>query len=152
MPSNHLILCHPPSPPALSLSQHQVLFKWVSSFEVLYQQNYLSLVVGVVLVTQSCPILCDPMDCSLPGSSLGKNTGVGCHFLLQAPLSMDSSGKNPGVGCHFLLQGLFPNPGVKPRSPASHMDSLPYKPLGKPVGYKGWVKLTQNIKYIHKQS
>ena len=35
------------------------------------------------------PTLCDPMDCSLPGSSLhgdspGKNTGVGCHVLLQA--------------------------------------------------------------------
>ena len=27
---------------------------------------------------------CNPMDCSLPGSSSpGKNTGVGCHFLLQ---------------------------------------------------------------------
>ena len=39
-------------------------------------------------VAQSCPTLCDPMDCSLPGSSvhgdsLGKNAGVGCHFLLQ---------------------------------------------------------------------
>ena len=31
MPSNHLILCRPPSPPALNLSQHQGLFKWVSS-------------------------------------------------------------------------------------------------------------------------
>ena len=33
---------------------------------------------------QLCPILCNPMDCSLPGSSVhgispGKNTGVGCH-------------------------------------------------------------------------
>ena len=25
----------------------------------------------------------------------------------QAPLSMDSPGKNTGVGCHFLLQGVF---------------------------------------------
>ena len=37
-------------------------------------------------VTQSCPTLCDPKDCSPPGSSIhsifpGKNTGVGCHFL-----------------------------------------------------------------------
>ena len=36
---------------------------------------------------QSCPTLCDPTDGSPPGScpwdSLGKNTGVGCHFLLQ---------------------------------------------------------------------
>ena len=42
---------------------------------------------------QSCPILCHPMDCSLPGSS-----GHG-----------DSPGKDTGVGCHpllFLTQGL----------------------------------------------
>ena len=37
---------------------------------------------------QSCSTLCDPIDGSLPGSSRpwdspGKNTGVGCHFLLQ---------------------------------------------------------------------
>ena len=39
-------------------------------------------------VAQLCLTLCDPMDCSLPGSSVheifhGKNTEVGCHFLLQ---------------------------------------------------------------------
>ena len=36
---------------------------------------------------QSCPTLCDPIDGSPPGSrpwdSPGKNTGVGCNFLLQ---------------------------------------------------------------------
>ena len=33
---------------------------------------------------QSCPTLCDPIDGSPSGSSVpGKNTGVGCHFLLQ---------------------------------------------------------------------
>ena len=35
----------------------------------------------------SCVRLCDPIDGSPPGSgpwdSPGKNTGVGCHFLLQ---------------------------------------------------------------------
>ena len=31
MPSNDLILCHPPSPPALNLSQHHGLFQWVNS-------------------------------------------------------------------------------------------------------------------------
>ena len=30
MPSNLLILCRPPSPPALNLSQHQGLFQWVN--------------------------------------------------------------------------------------------------------------------------
>ena len=37
---------------------------------------------------QSCPTLCDPIDGSptrlpSPWDSPGKNTGVGCHFLLQ---------------------------------------------------------------------
>ena len=38
---------------------------------------------------QSCPTLCDPMDKQptrllCPWDSLGKNTGVGCHFLLPS--------------------------------------------------------------------
>ena len=42
-------------------------------------------------VAQSCPTLSDPMDCSLPGSSIhgifpGKSTGVGCHHLLHLHL------------------------------------------------------------------
>ena len=46
------------------------------------------LVVVVALVAQWCLILCDPMDCSPPGSSVhgdspGKSTGLGCHCLLQ---------------------------------------------------------------------
>ena len=40
---------------------------------------------------QSCLTLCNPMDCSLPGSSVHE----------------DSLGKNTGVGCQFLLQGIF---------------------------------------------
>ena len=31
MPSSHLILCRPPSPPAPNPSQHQSLFQWVNS-------------------------------------------------------------------------------------------------------------------------
>ena len=38
-------------------------------------------------VTQSCPTLSDPMDCSPPGSRPwdfpGESTGVGCHYLLR---------------------------------------------------------------------
>ena len=41
---------------------------------------------------QSCPTLCDSMDCSPPGSSV--------HG--------DSPGKNTGVGCHALLHEIFP--------------------------------------------
>ena len=57
-------------------------------------------------VAQSCLTLCDPMDCSPPGSSV--------HGL--------SPGKNTGVGCHALLQGIFPNPGIKPRSLSLQVD------------------------------
>ena len=44
------------------------------------------------LVVQSCPTLCDPMVCSVLGSSV--------HG--------DSPGKNTGMGCHAFLQGIFP--------------------------------------------
>ena len=49
-------------------------------------------------VTQLCQTLCDPMDCSPQGSSV--------HG--------DSPGKNTGVGCHALLQGIFPTQGSNP--------------------------------------
>ena len=53
-----------------------------------------------VIVSQSCPTLCDPMDCSLPDSSVhghfpGKNTGMGCHALLQGNFSIQ--GSNPDL-------------------------------------------------------
>ena len=47
---------------------------------------------------QSCLTLCDRMDCSPAGFSV--------HGILQA--------RNTGVGCHFLLQGIFPTEGPIP--------------------------------------
>ena len=44
---------------------------------------------------QLCLTLCDPLDCSLPGSSVhGKNTGVGSHSILQG--FFPTQGSNPG--------------------------------------------------------
>ena len=37
------------------------------------------------------------------------------------------------MGCHLLLQGIFPDSGVKPRSPALQADSLPLQPPGRPL-------------------
>ena len=68
-----------------------------------------------VCVTQSCLTLCDPMDCSLPGSSV--------HGILQARIT--------GVSCPSLLQGNLPNPGIEPKSPALQANSLPSEPPGK---------------------
>ena len=44
----------------------------------------------------------------------------------------NSPGQNTGVGSRFFLQGIFPNPGIEPRSPALQVDSLPAEPPGKP--------------------
>ena len=43
-----------------------------------------------------------------------------------------SPGQNTGVGSLSLLQEDLPNPGIKPRSPALQVDSLPAEPQGKP--------------------
>ena len=57
--------------------------------------------VVLCLVAQSCPTLCDPMDCRPPGSSV--------HG--------DSPGKNTGVASLSLLQGIFPTQGLNPGFP-----------------------------------
>ena len=50
------------------------------------QQHLCSAAAAAAKLLQSCPTLCDPIDGSPPGSAVwdspGKNTGVGCHFLL----------------------------------------------------------------------
>ena len=50
-----------------------------------------SVYICKVKVTQSCLILCDPMDCP-----------------------WDFPGQNTGVGSQSLLQGIFPNQGSSP--------------------------------------
>ena len=49
--------------------------------------QYMAKTTAAAKSHQSCPTQCDPIDASPPGScpwdSPGKNTGVGCHFLLQ---------------------------------------------------------------------
>ena len=55
----------------------------------------------VCLVSELCPTLCDPTDCSPPGSSVQGET----------------PGKNTTVGCHALLQGVFPSHGLNPGIP-----------------------------------
>ena len=58
----------------------------------------------------SCPTLCDPMDCSPPGSSVlgilqAKNTGVGCHALFQGIFL--TQGSNPCLLCLPALASKF---------------------------------------------
>ena len=50
----------------------------------------------------------------------------------QSPVSWDFSGKNTGVGCHFLLQGILLTQGLNSCFLHWQMDSLTTEPHGKP--------------------
>ena len=55
----------------------------------------------------------------------------------QTPLSVEFSSRNTGVGCHFLLEGIFLTQGSNPYLLCFlhwQSDSLPIAPLGKPPG------------------
>ena len=67
-----------------------------------------------VLVAQSCPTLCDLMDCNTPGSSV--------HGSLQARILEWVACPHPGD---------LPNPETEPRSPALQADSFLFEILGK---------------------
>ena len=64
-------------------------------------------------VSQSCPTLCDPTDCSTPGFSV--------HGILQARVLEWGACPSP--------RGL-PGPGIEPWSPTLQADSLPFELQG----------------------
>ena len=65
-------------------------------------------------VTQSCPTLCNILDCSLPGSSI--------HWI---------SRQGYWSGSPFPSPGHIPKPGIETRSPSLQADALPSEPPGK---------------------
>ena len=85
------------------LFDRQILYHW-ATWEACIT------LLGLCLIPQSCLTLCKPMDCSLPGSSVhrvspGKNTGVGCHALLQEMFPIQ--GSNSGLlHCRWFLYHL----------------------------------------------
>ena len=79
-----------------------------------------------VLVTQS-PTLCDPMDCSPPGS-----------------LSMEFSRQEYWSELPFSSPGDLPDPGIKPRSPTLWADSILAELPGKPQFFN-----KKNLSSIH---
>ena len=96
-------------PTSHALQADSLLLSYQGSHEILITYtgcNYYK----KVLVTKSCLTLCDPMDCSSPGSSV--------HGISQARIVewvAISSSRD------------LPNPGIKPVSPASpelQVDSL----------------------------
>ena len=113
-----------------------------------YRFKYHCYCAVLCLVTPSCLTLCNPLDCSPPGSSVpgdspDKNTRMGCHSLLQG--IFPTQGLNPGLRhCRQILYHLshqgspksqsvqiipfpgdLPDPGIEPGSLALQADSLP---------------------------
>ena len=75
--------------------------EWIKKMWFIYTMGYS---VQFSSVTQSCPTLCDPMDCS-PWTSPGQNTGVGSPCLLQG--IFPTQGWNPGLPhCRRILYQL----------------------------------------------
>ena len=113
-------------------------FLTLVGFFQIYTQEWNCWIMLLCLVAHSC-LFWDPMDCSLPGSSVhgdsaGKNTGVSCHALLP------TQGSNPGLlscitggfstswatreaqeywsGYPIPSPGDLPDPGIEPGSAA----------------------------------
>ena len=87
----------------------KITFQWLQ----LYRLYILDKIFYVCMfLTQSCLTLCNPMDDSLPGSSVHED---------------NFPSKDTGVGCHFLIQGIFPTQGLNQETDALSSD-LPGKP------------------------
>ena len=99
-------------------------------------------------VTQSCPTLCGPTDCSPPGSSvLGtSHTRIRVCVLslsrvrllvtpwtvvYQAPLSMEFSRQECWSEWPFTSPGDLPDPGIEPATPALAGRFFTTEPPGK---------------------
>ena len=85
------------------------------------------------LVTKLYPTVCDPMGCSLIGSSVH---GISQMRILAFP------GENTGVGCHFLVQGIFPTQGSNPHLLNWQEESLLLSHEGSPKNrIQNWISV-----------
>ena len=125
---------------------------------------YAQLRVAVVQSLSRVQLLANPWTVGparfiCPWDSPGKNTGVGCHFLLQgifptqgsnlcllhygAPWTVvprllcpwNSPGKNIGVGSHSPLQEIFPNQGLNPSLLHCRQILYHFNHQGSPMSY-----------------
>ena len=85
-------------------------------------------------VAQSCLTLCNPMDCSLPGSSV--------HGIFQARV----------LEWPFPSPEDLPDPGVEPRSPTLEADSLltelQVKPSRTSEAKEMFAETSRNVKHL----
>ena len=95
------------------------IFKKLSLYFIKFK---IPLMIKLIMSTKSesevarlCPILCNPMDCSLPGSTT--------HGIFQARIL---------EWLPFPSPGDLPDPGIKPTSPAFVGGFFTTEPPGKP--------------------
>ena len=98
-------------------------FCWHKCSSKYYYYHYYFIDPRVCVCAQSRPTLCDPMDCNL--------------------CSWDFPSKNTGEGCHFLLQEVFLIQGSSPR--LLHLLHCPggfftTAPSGKPIVAHTFIK------------
>ena len=86
-----------------------------------------------MLIVQSCPTLCDPMDRSP-----------------LASLSMEFSRQEYWSGSSFPSPEDLPDPGIEPGSPALQVDSLPPEPLLKHHQLINNITLKDFLQYVFK--
>ena len=85
----------------INLANYSDFFRSTDSSYMIQSHKDMMKVKSESEVAQSCPTFCDPMDCSLPGSSV--------HGIFQARI-LD--------WVEFPSPGDLPNAGIEPRSPA----------------------------------
>ena len=90
--------------------------------DLAYVQSYSPRSSCCGLVAQPCPTLCDPIDCSLPGSSV--------HGISQARVLER--------GCHFPTPGDLPDPEIEPTSSALVGKFSTAEPPGKSLTPSTW--------------
>ena len=105
----------------------QCLYRTNISSNNKIQRNYKRLKITVyVLVAQSCPTHCDPIDCSPPGSSVH---GIPQERILE--------------WLPFPSPGDLPDSGIKSGSPTLQADYLPSEPPEKPMKITVYTQLKQ---------
>ena len=98
-------------------------FKGVSKVKTILNIICLFHICG--LHAQSPPTICNPRDCSLSDSSV-------CGIF---------PGKNTGVGCHFLLQGILLALGLYPHLLNWQVDSLPLSHQQSPLSMSAFPQI-----------
>ena len=152
MLSNHLILCHllpflPSVFPRIRVFSNEsaLLIRWPKYWSFSFNISPSNEYSGSISWTR---FLC-MLSCPVVSNSLRPHGQQPARLLCP----WNFSGKNTWVGCHFLLQGIFPIQGLNPCVLSLlhwQADSLSLVPPGKPhASLQNWSPKKMKIQYLH---